>query len=357
MVWEANLIHPALGGIAATELLVIFGDRNVEDSKDVFRCYDATVGLELWTLEYPAEGKLDYGNSPRTTPLIDGDRVFLFGAFGDLHCVNTLSGEVLWKKNLRKEFQPKAELPWGYCGSPLLVGGKLIVNPGAKSASLVALNPANGKVIWKTPGTANGYGSFIAGQFGGKLQIVGHDKDSLGGWDPQTGKRLWRLEPPQKNDFNVPTPIAVDGKLLVATEGNGTRLYGFGKEGLIHPEPLAQNRRVNPDTSSPVVVGDRVFCVNKLLWCLNWRGGLTEIWKTRDAALSRHGAIIASDVRLLVIADGEILLLDATASTPEILSRVKVFEEKVRPYSHPALVGSRLYIRGENRLKCLDLAQ
>ncbi|MCA9068294.1 MAG: PQQ-like beta-propeller repeat protein, partial [Planctomycetaceae bacterium] len=309
----------------------------------------------LWTLEYPAEGKLDYGNSPRTTPLILEDRVFLLGAFGDLHCVNIITGEVLWKKNLRKEYNAKAEMPWGYCGSPLLVDGNLIVNPGAESASLVALNPADGKQIWKTPGAANGYGSFIAGRFGGKLQIVGHDTNSLGGWDPKTGKRLWRLEPPEKNDFNVPTPIAVDGKLLVATENNGTRLYRFRDNGLIDPTPLAQNRRLNPDTSTPVVVGDRVFCVNKLLWCLDWKSGLKEVWKTRDPSLSSHGAIIASKARLLVIGDGEILLLDTTTSKPEVLSRVEVFKEKVRPYSHPALVGTRLYIRGENRLKCLEL--
>ena len=336
---------------------MLFGDRSLDDSQDVFRCLDANLGLELWTVEYPAEGKLDYGNSPRATPLVDGDRVFLFGAFGDLHCVNLISGEILWKRNLRKEFEPDAEMPWGYSGSPLLVGRKLIVNPGAKSASLAALDPATGKVIWKSPGAAVGHGSFIAGRFGGKLQIVGHDADSLGGWDPETGNRLWRLEPPEQNDFNVPTPIDLGGKLLVTTENNGTRIYDFRTDGTIIPDPIAQNERLNPDTSTPVIVGDRLFCVHKLLWCLDWKEGLKEVWKTRDPAVSSHGAIIASDDRLLVIADGELLLVDAKADKPTIISRVKVFEEKVRPYSHPALVGSRLYLRGENRLKCLDLSQ
>src|ERR1039458_5029996 len=58
-------------------------------------------------------------------------------------------------------------------------------------------------------------------------------KVSLGGWDPQSGERLWTLTPPAEGDFNVPTPLAVDGKVLLATENNGTRLYGFGNDGKI----------------------------------------------------------------------------------------------------------------------------
>lgn len=356
MLWEVKLGQPALGGVAATEAFVVIGDRNLEDTKDVFRCYDALAGLELWTIEYPAEGKLDYGNSPRGAPLIDGERVFLFGAFGDVHCADLLTGEVRWKLNLRSKFQPEAALTWGYCASPLLVDGKLIVNPGAKKASLAALNPENGKVLWTSPGDASGYGSFIAGRFGGVLQIVGHDARTLGGWNPKNGKRLWTLKPPNKNDFNVPTPIAVDGQLLVCTENNGARLYRFRDGGAIDPKPVAENRRLHPDTSTPVVVGSRVFCVHTLLWCLDLKAGLQEVWKKRDDALSKHGAIIASDKRLLVVGDGELLLIDPAADKPKILSRATAFDEKLRPYSYPALVGSKLFIRGESSLKCLDLS-
>ncbi len=349
------MAQPALGGIAATETFVIFGGRSLDDRKDLFQCYDTFAGLKLWELEYAAEGELDYGVSPRTTPLIEGENVFLFGALGDLHCVDLFSGQVKWKTNVREEFAATAELPWGYCGSPLLVDGKLIINPGAADASLVALNPKSGEVLWKSPGKACGYGSLIAGQFGGKLQIVGHDADTLGGWDPKTGKRLWTLKPPKKNDFNVPTPINVDGQLLVSTENNGTRLYRFNDNGEVDPQPVAENSQLNPDTSTPVVVGDRLFCVNHVLWCLDLNAGMKPVWKMRDASLSKHGAIIASNDRLLVIGDGELLLIDPHADKPKIISRVKTFEDEVPPYSHPALVGTKLFIRSENKLKCLDL--
>ena len=86
MVWQRKLGGSGLGGLAATPQYVVFGDRDLDDFNDVFRCLDAADGTPMWTVMHPAIGKLDYGNTPRATPLIDGDHVYLLGAFGDLHC-------------------------------------------------------------------------------------------------------------------------------------------------------------------------------------------------------------------------------------------------------------------------------
>ena len=124
-------------------------------------------------------------------------------------------------------------------------------------------------MIWKTPGGPPGYGSLILGTFGGVRQIVGHDADSLGGWDPNTGQRLWTLVPEKKGDYNVPTPIDVFGRLLVATENNGTRLYNFSPNGQIRPVPVEQTHALAPDTSTPVVVDGLVFGCFHGLFCLD----------------------------------------------------------------------------------------
>ena len=137
----------------------------------------------------PAPARFDYGNAARATPLIAGELTYLYGAVGHLNCVETDSGKVVWKKDLRTEFNVDDDIPWGMCSSPLLVDDKLIVNPGAAEASLVALNPADGHVIWKTAGDSAAFSSFIVGTFGGKRQLVGYDKTSLGGWDIETGAR------------------------------------------------------------------------------------------------------------------------------------------------------------------------
>ena len=91
----------------------------------------------------------------------------------------------------------------------------------------------------------------IVGNFGGMRQIVGYDAVSLGGWDIADGHRVWTLIPPQKGDFNTPTPIAVDGRLLVSSENNGTRLYDFDDCGVICQEPVAEHCDLAPDASTP----------------------------------------------------------------------------------------------------------
>jgi hypothetical protein len=129
---------------------------------------------------------MDFTNSPRANPVIHQGMVYTLGAFGDLYCLNLDSGKVVWRKQLAEDFQAKRP-SWGWSSTPLIVGDKLIVNPGAKDASLVALDRRTGTVLWSTPGDPPGYASFILATFADVTQIVGYDAASLGGWDPQTG--------------------------------------------------------------------------------------------------------------------------------------------------------------------------
>ncbi|MGI9455986.1 MAG: PQQ-binding-like beta-propeller repeat protein [Aeoliella sp.] len=359
-VWEIPLAHAGLGGISATDKFVVIGDRNLPNTGDEFRCYDAATGQMIWMVDYPALGQLDYDNTPRATPLIHGDLVILFGAFGHLTCAQTGTGLVLWEMNVREKFGVTDEMVWGACSSPLLVDGKLIVNPGAPDASLAALDPTTGGVVWQTPGDRAGYGSLIVATFAGKQQIVGHDRTSLGGWDVETGERLWKLVPPREGDFNVPTPVVVGDHLLVTTEGNSTRLYAFDEEGKILPEPVAKYRDLAADMSTPVVVGNRAFCVCQQMFCLDVKQGLAKVWTAEDDAFTDYAPLIADEQHLLVLGHGgELLLVDAKANEYRVVSRTFLFDDltirEAELYSHPAIVGTMLYVRGENSLACFDL--
>ena len=345
-----------LSGIAVSGRSLLVADRDALDENDIFRCLDAENGDELWKLEYRALGKLDYGNSPRATPLIHDGRAYLLGAFGDLHCVTIADGQVVWSMNIVQKFG--AKLPkWGMSASPLIVDDKLIVNPGAKDASLVALDPLTGKVRWQSPGSPAAYASFIVGNFGGVRQIVGYDADSLGGWDPATGKRLWSLVPPEKGDFNVPTPIDCGGQLLVTSENNGTRLYRFNRDGRIVPEPAASYPELAPNSSTPVLTNGRLFgCWADRLHCLDTAAGLKPLWTTEDETLTNFASFIATRERLLITTSrGELLLARIAGNQYKLLSRLSVFGPDANVLSHPALVGKRFYIRDGSEIRCLTL--
>jgi outer membrane protein assembly factor BamB len=356
-VWRKVVSGPGTAGLAATERLVIVADRDPDDSSDVFRALDAAVGSTRWTLQYPAPAKLDYGNAPRATPLIVGERVYLHGGTGHLHCVALDSGHILWQKQLRQEFDARDDIPWGTCSSPLVVGSRLIVNPGGPEASLVALDALSGQVLWKTPGGQAAFSSFVVATLGGKQQLVGYDKTSLGGWDVESGRRLWRLVPPRKNDFNVPTPVVWEGRLIVSTENNGTRMYDFHSDGTIVAEPVARHERLAPDTHTPLLAGDRLFGVWEQLYCLDARAGLKTLWSSDDPAFQNYATAIGSPRRVLIVTQsGELVLIDRDATHFDPISRVKLFSDDSGVYAHPALVGSRMYLRNSTHVVCYDLA-
>lgn len=356
MTWRQALPSKGLGGVAATEHFVLVSARELMDTADLYLCLHADTGKEAWRVVNLAAGELDYGNSPRCTPLIHEGKVYLAGAFGHLHCVDLKTGETVWEMDARDDFKATDKRKWGTCTSPLIAGGKLIHNPGGKDASLVALNPKDGKVIWKSPGAPASYGNFIVATLGGKEQVVGFDSESLGGWDLATGKRLWTVKPERRSDFNVPTPIAVDGKLVVAWENNGTLLFRFGKDGKIDPKPQARYVKLAPDMHTPVVAAGRVFGGWNGLHALDLSKGLAQVYFSRDAALSRYVSLVTDGERVLALTQaGALVLWDARAEKFTAISRVEVFKDEAGLYSHPAFVGKRMYARGDSEVVCVEL--
>lgn len=358
MRWRVRLPSRGLGGVAATADHVIVSARELMDTSDVYLCLRADTGQEVWRVLCPAptERDLDFGNSPRATPLIAGRHVYLAGAFGNLLCIDRQTGKTVWEIDLRDQFGVKDERKWGLCSTPLLADGRLIVNPGGKEASLVALDPATGKVLWKTPGAPACYGNLIAATIAGRTQVVGFDADSLGGWDARSGKRLWRITAERRSDFHVPTPLIVGNRLVVPWENNGTFVYHFRDDGVLDPKPAAHYPRLAPDTHTPVVAAGRVFGAWHGLHCLDLRRGLELVWLRRDTPFLKYLTLVATDERVLAVTlTGELLLFDATGTAYRECGRLKVFDDESGLYAHPALVGTRLYLRGDGEIVCLDL--
>ncbi len=354
--WQIQLPGEGLGGVAADARRVLVGCRDVTNTQDVFLCLDATTGNELWRHFYLAPGRLDYGESPRATPLIVGDKVYLQGAFGDLHCVRRATGELVWARNIIRDFAAKVPT-WGVCGSPLITGNRLVVQPGSPAASIVALDPDTGLTIWQSAGRPSGYASMIAAVLAGREQLIGYDDQSLGGWDPATGNRLWELVPEKKGDFNVGTPLVVNGRLFVATENNGARLFAFDDQGRIVPDPVGSYKYFAPDMHTPVAVNNLIFGVHVQMVCLDATQNLKLRWEQDDDGFANYASIIGSDNgRLLVISEeGDLLLVAADGERYRLLKRVVLGEFETQLLSHPALVDHHLFVRLGSTLARLTL--
>lgn len=360
VLWRVGLAK-GVGPVTATDTRVIVSDKDGLGTSDVWRCLDAETGKELWTVEYEAGEKMSYTNAPRAAAVIEGDLVYLLSAFGDLYCVRLDSGKKVWYVNFRETFTP--DIPtWGYCGTPLIVDDKLIVQTMAPAAAVVAMDKLTGKIVWQTTGDEPGYGALIVGVFGGKRQIVGHDRHTIGGWDVETGKRLWTVEPPEPNDYNVPTPVDLgDGRVLIATENNGTRIYTFKPDGTIVTEPVALHEDLLPDSSTPLVLDGRVWGAgSEGAYCLDLNDGLKTLWSHEDHPFFDHTTFVGGNGRVLIITKGGMIALMPSRPKPgDKPAWVRVFEatgdDKVEVWSHPAFVGKRMYLRSQNEIICLLL--
>jgi outer membrane protein assembly factor BamB len=178
-------------------------------------CLDEATGKILWSHEYPVTYTVAYPAGPRCTPTVDGDRVYTLGTEGDLFCFKVADGQVVWKRNLRKDYQCKAAL-WGYASHPLIDGERLICVAGTEVAHAVALDKLTGKEIWRA-GSApeQGYSPPTMIEAAGVRQLVFMKPDGIYAVVPETGKLLWESGYNADNGSIIMSPVKLDNYLFV----------------------------------------------------------------------------------------------------------------------------------------------
>lgn len=362
LLWQSKQASRGIGGIAANARWVVVAGRSEDNTRDRIQAFDADTGQQLWVHEYEAPGELDYGASPRATPLIHAGSVYALGALGHLRCLSLATGRLLWKRTMA-EFS--GTLPeWGHAASPLIADGRLIVLPGGREAAIVALSPDTGRTLWKTPGGPATYASPIVAKLGGIRQVVAfsqYDKRStaLSGYSVATGNRLWQLHDDSENYYVVPTPTVWNGHLVIATEMNGLRMYRFGAQGTIDAEPVASSSEQFPTSVSPVVIESQLISYDGWTTCHDLQNSLKLIYKSHRRADDDHVSFIASRNRAIGLGSkGRLTLYSMVEGHLTETSRLRLFDQNsdVEIWSYPALVGDRLYLRARGRVHCLALS-
>ncbi len=359
-LWTAKLPSVGHGGVAVAEGVCVVGSRDLADQEDLFEGFDAETGERLWRHAYPAPGTLDYGNSPRATPLIHEGVAYLQGALGHLTALDLATGDMLWERDLATDYDTP-QLEWGIAGTPLLAEGVLVVQPGGRKACLVGLDPATGEEKWKTPGGKPSHSSFVHWRRGDRDLAVGFDAKNLGAWDLSTGEKVWSIAPEFTGDFNVPTPVIVGNLLFVATENNGARLLQFSEAG--SPLPSSGKGMIEdftPDAHTPVAIGLRIYGVHHGLHCFEAAPGreLKPLWKHPDPRLDEYACLVAAGKRLLVLTHAcELILWEDTGDSVRELGSLDLQTGSTETLSAPAFVGTRCYVRIGQELFCLELGE
>jgi len=352
LLWKVAVAGECHAGIAGTDEWIVLADHG--DGKDFWRTLDIKSGKQVWEHSYSNAVKMDFGSGPRTTPLIYKARVYGLNALGQLLCLDLKSGRLLWQVNLFDKYAKKKGPDWGYCASPLVAGGKIVCMTGSQKFALVAVNPLSGKFVWQAKGVGTNYASFLAARIGKTEQIIGYENKAISGWSTADGKKIWSMEIDTGDGYTVTTPIMHNGRLLLTSSAEETRLFEFDKSGKLITKPVATSTDLWPEMSTPVVIGDLLLGSTEGLVALSLKDKLKTVWKFEDDdTIHGFNQFIASKDRVLVATeDGHILLLAVNGKDSKVIGKMKVSGDTM---VHPAVIGDRLLVRDKEFVYCYRL--
>lgn len=315
--------------------------------------FDVATGKEAWATPHGSAFRNDRGDGPRGTPTIDGDRVYALGGAGDLSALDARTGKVVWSKNILKEFGG-SNITWGISESPLVLGNKVLVNAGARDASMVALNKADGSVIWKSQSDEPGYSSAIPAEINGVTQVVFFTARRAVGLDSKDGRLLWDYERPANNVANAATPIVRANRIFISSD------YGTGGGVVeIKPDNKAQEIYFTKDMknhhSSSVLIGDHLYGFSSsILTAMRFDTG--EIaWRDRSVG---KGSLVFADGHLYLLSEnGVVGLVEATPAGYKEKGRFRIQQDSLPTWAHPVVAGGRLYLRDQDTIYAYDVRE
>jgi outer membrane protein assembly factor BamB len=343
--------------------LYLVVNKGLED--EFVTALDARDGKEIWSVRIGAVGNPKQ-NPPypgaRSTPTVERDVLYALGSDGDLVCMETAKGKIRWQKSLRSDFSGKPGT-WAYSESPLVDRDKVICTPGGSEATMVALNEDSGDVIWKCAapeGDEAAYASAVVVQQGGVKQYVQLLQKGLVGVAADTGKILWRFDKPvSRFNANIPTPVAADGYVYVASAGTGGGAVKLNtKGGDVEAEQSYFDAKMPTAIGGAVKIGDVLFSTtSQSMVCLDFKTG-EEKWQNRALGAS---SLCYADGRLYLHSEnGEVGLVEATPEAYREKGRFTPPDQPQRArgakaWAYPVVANGRLYIRDAGSLWCYDV--
>lgn len=359
------------------------------------RCFDAVTGSEQWEFAYDSEYRDLYGydSGPRTSPIIEDGLVYIYGVEGMLHCLDALSGKVVWKQNLNERFGVIQNF-FGVASTPVIYEELILVMvggspeesrkapPGAlgqvkpNQSGICAFNKLTGELVYAGVDDLASYCSLKLTVLSGEPVLLAWMRDSLFGVNPRSGEvnfeYPWRAR--ILESVNASMPVVHDGKVLLSEcYGKGAVLLdpakidsvaGKNRPAVVWSDEGRRAKSMAAHWNTPIVVGDAMFgCSGRHsaqaeLKCVDWKTGDVN-WTQRGLARSSltyvdgHFVVLGEQGRLLLIkADSNEFSPVTEYSSGEGENGVRF---KSPCWAAPVVSNGMLYVRGKDQMVCFQL--
>lgn len=326
---------------------------------------DATTGNELWAVnldlaDYP-NGGVGGDDGPRSTPVIDGDRVYVFTSYLRLYCLEAATGRQIWMRDFPAELGAPV-IAWQNAASPLVIGDFVYVNANTGSAALTAIRKSDGTTAWRKHAERMTQATPIAATLAGVPQIIFYAQSGLVSLRPDSGDLLWRFSLPYSTS-TAASPV-VDGNLVYgsAAYSSGSGVARITANGSTLAATQVWKRRSFNMNHWATGVAHQGYLYSVAgqdatsLRCINTEAG-TESWRmdiVGSGPIGYGSVLKAGDTLLALTADGEAVLVACDPTAYRELQKLQVVNGKT--WNSPALNDGVLYARSTTEIAAWRIA-
>ena len=354
LVWSISSLGAGYGSLAIKDDRIFVQGSNGRQS--IVYVLNRADGKGIWSKALGPAGNNDRGPGPRGTPTVDGDRVYVLTENGDLACLKTLDGSAVWQRNILKDFGGR-NIDWEISESPLVDGNNVIVTPGGRDATIVALDKMTGKTVWTSQELSDeaGYASPVAADVAGVRVIMTLTSRAGVGVRASDGKLMWRHPSVANDTANVATPIFHDDKVFYSSNyGTGAALLGLtAQAGEVKAQQIYFTREMQNHHGGLVLVNGYLYGFhNSILTCLEFATGKTQ-WRDRSVG---KGTIVYADGNLYIQSEDNVIgLAEANPAAYKEKGRFRIADQGLPSWAHPVVSGGRLYIRDQGTLASYNI--
>ena len=366
VIWHVK-VGNGLGSPVVSGGKVFYLD--LQEGKETVHAAEAASGKELWSAPLDAVFKDAQSRpGPRSTPVADGDRVYVQSCRGEFQCLGAADGKVIWRTHFVKDFgavftgekgSAAGASRHGNVGAAMGDGDRLLVNVGGTSgASVVCFNKLNGQVIWKSQNDVPGYSGPLIATLAGTRQVISFTSEAVIGLDAANGTLLWRAPVKTSLGRHVTTPVVVGDVVAVASFQAGLVGIRVSRQGDAFTADRAWvDKKLAVNFSSPVAAGNFLygFGPSNVLFCVDARTG-EKAWAKDvfgDMLKTGYASFMVMGDHILALADGGLLLL--IAADPKecrVIGKAQVCGQN---WCNPAYADGRLFLRDAQELRCVQL--
>ena len=345
--WRVDLGPSYSGPVVAGDVVIV--TETADAATEHVRAFDRATGAERWHAEWEGALRVPFfaasnGSWIRSTPCVDGDRVYVAGMRDLLVCLDVASGREHWRVDFVKALE--SPLPaFGCVSSPLVIGDHVYVQAGSGFAKLDKLT---GALVWRVLDDGGGMsGSAFSSPYhvtlDGVPQILVQTREELAAVDPEKGSVLWKTPVEAFRGMNIVTPTVSDGRIFTTSYGGGSFLFAVNPTRTDKPVEQVWRNKIQGYMSTPIVIGGHAYVHlrNQRFACLDLTTG-KEDWITTP--FGRYWSMVAQGNRILALDEtGDLRLIRATPEGYELVGEAKVAAEE--SWAHLAVEGTELYIR------------